>query len=245
MAVLAFEGTYPILYGTCPIPMGTGHRTGYLARPDTAGQFPVTFVLPSLDGLDSLEKDLCRRLARNGILSIAVDFYRQPGDPLDAYNALSDAQALADLDELHAYVVSDDLEWSVGHEVAMLGVDVGGRFGLIAAATRPWVRSLVLASTPLTGDEDRDYQVADFLDHLPVPVLGLYGSNDDLVDASTVDEAQNRNQHGQWLLYPGAGHRFLDINAPDYDVSASEDAIGRTLTFLKETLPAAVEEVLG
>ncbi|HLF43420.1 MAG TPA: dienelactone hydrolase family protein [Acidimicrobiia bacterium] len=245
MAVLAHEGIYPIMYGACPIPMGTGHRTGYLARPDTAGRFPVTFVLPSLDGLGSFEKDLCRRLARNGILAISLDFYRQAGDPLDGYNTLSDARAIADLDELHAYVVSDDLEWAVGDEIAMLGVDVGGRFGLISAATRPWVRSLVLAYTPLTGDEDREYQVADFLDHLPVPVLGLYGADDDLVHPSTVDEAQNRNQHGQWLLYPGARHRFLDIDALDYNASASEDAMGRILAFLKETLPPAIEEELG
>jgi carboxymethylenebutenolidase len=228
MAVLAHEGTFPIMYGACPIPMGTGHRTGYLARPDTAGRFPVAIVLPSLDGLGSFEKDLCRRLARNGVLAISVDFYRQ-----------------ADLDELHSYIVSDDLEWAVSHEVAMVGVDVGGRFGLISAATRPWVRSLVLAYTPLTGDEDREFQVANFLDHLPVPVLGLYGAEDELVAASTVDEAQNRNRHGQWLLYPGAHHQFLDVNAPEYEPAASEDAMGRILAFLRETLPAAVEEVLG
>jgi carboxymethylenebutenolidase len=245
MAVLAHEGTYPIMYGTCPIPMGNGHRAGYLSRPDAAGKFPVTFVLPSLDGLGSFEKDLCRRLARNGILAIALDFYRDEGDPLDAYNALTDARAIADLDELHAYVVSDDLEWSVSDEVAILGVDIGGRFGLIAAATRPWVRSLVLAYTPLTGDEDRGHHVADFLDHLPVPVLGLYGADDELIDVSTVDEAQNRNQHGQWLLYPGARHQFLDVNAPEYEASAAEDAMGRILAFLNETLPPAEEEVLG
>jgi carboxymethylenebutenolidase len=216
-----------------------------MARPDAAGKFPVALVLPSLDGLGSFEKDLCRRLARNGVLAISVDFYRQTGDPLDAYNALSDARAIADLDELHAYIVSEDLEWAVSDEVAMLGIDVGGRFGIIAAATRPWVRSLILASTPLTGDEDREYQVADFLDHLPVPVLGLYGAEDELVAASTVDEAQNRNQHGQWLLYPGVHHQFLDIDAAEYEPAAADDATGRILAFLRETLPPAVEEVLG
>ena len=245
MAVLAHEGIYPIMYGASPIPMGTGHRTGYLARPDAAGKFPVVVVLPSLDGLTSFEKDLCRRLARNGILAISLDFYRDSGDPLDRYNALSDARAIADLDELHSYVVSDDLEWAVSDQIGMFGVDVGGRFGLISAATRSWVRCLALAYTPLTGDEDREFQVADFLDHLPVPVLGLYGADDELIAPSTVDEAQNRNQHGQWLLYPGVRHQFLDIDAPEYDASASEDAIGRVLAFLKETLPAAEEEVLG
>src|SRR3990172_2301008 len=245
MAVLAHEGTYPIMYGRSPIPVGTSHRTGYLGRRDVAGKFPVTFVLPGLDGLGSFEKDCCRRLARTGILAISLDFYRHSGDPLDSYNLLADSRAIADLDELHAYVASDDLEWAVSDEVGLLGVDVGGRFALISAATRPWVRSLVLAYTPLTGDEDREYQVADYLEHLPIPVLGLYGADDELVDASTVDEAQNRNQHGQWLLYPQAGHQFLDVDAPEYNASAAEDAIGRILGFLRDTLPPGIEEVLG
>ncbi len=245
MAVLAHEGAYSIMYGKLPLPVGTSLRDGYLARPDEAGLFPVAFVLPGLNGLDSFEKDLCRRLARNGILALSLDFYRGQADPLEEYHGLSDSRALTDLDELHEFVVSDDLEWAVSDEVGIVGIDVGGRFGLIAAATRPWVRSLTLAYTPLTGDEDREHQVADFLDHLPVPVLGLYGATDELISPGTVDEAQNRNQHGQWLLYDGAGHDFLDVTAPAYNEAASDDALARLVAFLKATLPAAAEEDLG
>ena len=245
MAVLSHEGKFAIMYGGHPVPVGTALRDGYLARPDEAGRFPVAFVLPGLNGLGSFEKDLCRRLARNGILALSLHFYRHVGEPLDAYNELPDARALTDVDELHEYVVSDDLEWAVSGDVAMVGIDVGGRFGLIAAATRDWVSSLTLVSTPLTGDEDRQFQVADFLDHLPVPVLGLYGSSDELISPATVDEAQNRNQHGQWLLYEDAGHEFLDVTAPAYQESAAEDALARMIEFLKATLPAAEIEELG
>ncbi len=245
MAVLAHEGTYSIMYGKLPLPVGTSLRDGYMARPDEAGRFPVAFVLPGLNGLDSFEKDLCRRLARNGLVALSLDFYRRHDDPLDAYQDLSDARALTDIDELHEFVVSDDLEWAVSGEVGVVGIDVGGRFGLIAAATRPWVRSLTVAYTPLTGDEDREYQVANFLDHLPVPVLGLYGADDELISPGTVDEAQNRNQHGQWLLYEGAAHDFLDVTAPAYNEAASDDALARLVAFLKATLPPAVEEDLG
>lgn len=245
MAVLAHEGRYAIMYGKVPVPVGTALRDGYLARPDEAGRFPVAFVLPGLNGLDSFEKDLCRRLARNGVLALSLDLYRGKGEPLDLYHDLADGRALADLDELHEFVVSDDLEWAVSGDVGVVGIDVGGRFGLIAAATRGWVRSLALVSTPLTGDEDREFQVADFLDHLPVPVLALYGSSDELIAPETVDEAQNRNQHGQWLLYDGAGHDFLDVTAPAYHEAAATDALARMIAFLKSTLPAAEVEELG
>ena len=245
MAVLSHEGTYPIMYGSIPIPVGAAHRGGYLARPDETGKVPTVVVVPDLDGLASFEKDLCRRLARGGFAAISIDIYARSGGGLDLYNDLTDDRALYVLDELHQFIVSDDVTWNLGDKLGLLATDVGGRFGLIKAATRDWVGSLALCYTPLTGDEDREHQVADYLEHLPIPVLGLYGADDELIDRSTVDEAQRRNDHGQWLLYEGVGHGFLDIDGPGFDQSAADDAFARLLAFFGATLPAAEIEELG
>lgn len=245
MAVLSHEGVYPIMFGSWPIPVGATHRDGYIARPDESGTFPVVMVVPDLTGLDSFEKDLCRRLARNGIAAVGIDLYRSAGDPLAAYNQLSDKRALTDLDEVYEFVMSDDVDWNAGDRMGLLGLDVGGRFALHKAARAPWVASVAVAYTPLTGDETREFQVADSLSHLPVPVLAIYGNEDDLIDGSSVDEAQSRNGHGQWLLYEGAGHAFLDPNADGYHESAAEDAVARLMTFFAQTLPTATVEDLG
>lgn len=234
------------MYGSWPLPVGSGHRTGYIARPDSAGRFPVVLVLSSIDGLTSTEKDICRRLARSGIASIAIDFYRDPDkDGIVSYHELLDTRAMTDVDEIHAFVASDDVDWAVSGDLGILGLDVGGRFALIAAATRTWVKSMAVAYTPLTGDNDRSHQVADFLSNVPVPVLALYGANDDLISALTVDEAQRRNDHGQWLLYEGAGHGFLDIESPGFDQAAADDAMARLIAFFKASLDPAEEIALG
>lgn len=245
LAVLSHEGTYSILYGSWPLPIGAAHRTGYLSRPDNAGQFPVVLVLPTLDGLTSFEKDLCRRLARHGFVGIAVDFYRSDEDPLDAYNQLSDSRAITDLDEVHEFVTSEDVDWTMPGGVGIFGADVGGRFTLMAASRRDWAKSAVVAYAPLTGDEDREFQVAESLSHLPIPILGLYGASDDLIDAVSVDEAQRRNEHGQWLLYDDARHGFLDVEHENFEPAAAEDAQARILAFFKATLPEPVVEDLG
>ena len=245
MAVLSHEGTYPILYGSWPIPVGTQHRDGYIARPDEAGKFPVVVVVPDLNGLGSFEKDICRRLARSGIAALSLDMYGSRADPLTAYNSLTDSRAASDLDEIHEFIDSEDVEWTVSGNVGILGTDVGGRFALIKAATRDWVKSVVVCSTPLTGDEEREFQVADYLDHLPVPVLGLYGTDDLLIDIESVDEAQRRNDHGQWLLYDGAGHGFLDVDATEFDQAAADDGFARIVAFFQATLELAVVEDLG
>jgi len=245
LAVLSHEGTYPIMYGPWPIPVGASHRNGYLARPDEAGKVPVVFVVPDLDGMGSFEKDLCRRLAREGFAALTIDLYGQTGDPLDLYNSLTDDRALAILDELHQFVVSDDVGWNVEDRMGLLGIDVGGRFAIIKAATRDWVRSLALCYTPLTGDDGREHQVAEYLDHLPVPVIGLYGADDDLIGTETVDEAQRRNDHGQWLLYENLGHGFLDIEGDGFDQSAADDAFARLVAFFRGSLAKAEIEDLG
>lgn len=245
MAVLSHEGTYPIMYGSIPVPVGAGHRTGYLSRPDEAGKVPVVFVLPDLNGLSSFEKDICRRLAREGFAALSVDVYGKPGDGLDLYNSTPDDQVLHVIDELHQFVLSDDVDWNVEEKVGILGCDIGGRFGLIKAATRDWVKSLAVCYSPLTGDEEREHQVAEYLDHLPVPVLGLYGAEDELIDTGTVDEAQRRNDHGQWLLYEGVGHGFLDIDGDGFDQGAADDALARLLAFFGATLADPQIEELG
>jgi len=83
------------------------------------------------------------------------------------------------------------------------------------------------------------------LEHLPRPVLGLYGASDDLVTSASVDEAQNRNASGSWLLYESARHAFFNDSSADYDEAAAEDAIARLVDFFRTHLPGSQEATLG
>lgn len=249
MAVLPHEGTYPVMYGSYGVPVGAGFRRGYLAHPDRSGSFPTVIVVPDLDGVGSHEKGICRRLARLGIAAVAVDLYPgpvEPGEPaLAAYNALEDGTALRTLDEAWAFLESGDTPWANAGQGGILGLDVGGRFAIIAAAHRPWVGAVGVAYTPLTGDEEREHPVAGMLTHLGAPLLGVYGDEDELIATDTVDEAQRRNPTGQWLLYQGAGHGFLDEDADAYDEVAASDAGARLARFFLGRLPEARLDELG
>ena len=243
------------MYGTFRVPIGSGYRPGYLSRPDEAGRFPVVLAFPGVGGLKSYQKDLCRRLARRGFACLAIDLYpgqtdehqppSQVDDGLAAYASQSDRVIASDIDEAHEFLESDDVFWAIPDRCGVLGIDVGGRFALIAAATRPWTRAAVVISTPLTGDENREYQVADMLGHVTVPVLGLYGSADQLIAPETVDAAQDRNRNGQWLLYDGAGHDLIDDGSPGYDPAAAADAESRITPFFGATLPKPETVDLG
>ena len=244
MAVLPHEGKHSILYGTQAVPVGSGYRRGYLARPDEAGRFPTVVMLPGADGMDGFTKNLARRLSRSGLACLVLDLY--PGDdPISSYYLRTDKEALSDIDETFEFLQSDDIFWSLASRIGLLGLDLGGRYTLVTGAYRPWVGALALVSSPLTGDEDREYQVADLLSTLAGPVLGLYGAADDFIAPETVDEAQNRNESGTWLLYEGAGHWFYDDDRADYLPGAGEDAFVRLRDFFLKYLPPAETEDLG
>jgi carboxymethylenebutenolidase len=249
VAVLPHEGTYSVMYVPLAVSVGAGYRRGYLARPDQAGKFPTVILTPDLDGLGAHEKHVARRLARHGVAVLVVDLYpTAPSDrreALSAYHAISDSEAMRTIDETYDYLRSDDIDWAHTERLGLLGLDVGGRFSLISAARRNWVGAAGVVSTPLTGDEDRTFPVADILRHIPVPVLGLYGKADELVDTETVDEAQNRNSTGQWLLYEDAQHSFLDEVGDEYHEASAEDALARLADFFITHLPAISEINLG
>ncbi len=248
---MAHEGTFPILYRDHGLPAGAGMTDGYIARPDTRGSYPLVVLLGGLDGISSAIKDLARQLARHGYVVVVPNLYRNlhPGSDSDldtriaAYNQVSDRRAMHDVTDAISWIVGDDAAFAADGPFAMVGIDVGGRLGLIYAAHhQQQVAALAVAYAPLAGDEDRELQAADALGMLPMPVLGLFGAEDVLVPAAAVDEAQRHNPHGQWLLYSGAGHGFLDPDSPDYDPGAAGDAFQRIIKLLAATLPEPIRE---
>lgn len=80
MSVLPGEGSFVILYGSTTFAVRTRSHRGYLARPDLAGAYPVAVVLGSVT---SGAKELCRRLARRGFASVALNAGETPGGVSD------------------------------------------------------------------------------------------------------------------------------------------------------------------
>lgn len=241
MAVMSHEGSFEILYESYGVPVGTGFQPGYLARPDRTGAFPGVLVVPGIKGLTSFDKDACRRLARLGYVAVAIDPYRGRGpgsqatlaDAISRYAELTDQRVLRDLTETLEFLQSPDLGFVDGDRIGVVGFDTGGRFGILVA-DRPQVAGVVACYAPL-GDDDRTHHVGERLARLTVPVLGLYGSNDQLIPTESVDEAAGIA--GQWILYEGADHEFLDPDAPTYDPAAESDAWSRIASFLGTVLP--------
>lgn len=252
MSVLAHEsGSYPVLYRSFGLPAGSDYFTGYLARPDKQGQFPVVVALHGLSGISSAIKDVCWHLARRGYAAAAIDWHRgrTPASIEEAvavYEEVTDRRVAGDISDAIDFTQAEDVEWSSKGPIGLIGIGVGGRFALSYAADAPAeIGSVVACYAPLRGDDSRDSSVASALERLAVPTLGLYGAADELVPVSDVDYAQTINTTGQWIVYEGVGHGFLDATEPGYDGGASHDALERAAALFLATLPAPQLAVTG
>ncbi len=237
MAVLQHEGTHTVIFGAIPIPIGSAVGDGYLARPDSVTQAGTVIVLHGITGLDSTTKQLCRSFARRGFVAVAPDWYQGTGpargadldDAFRAYAGTRDGQMLALVDETVEYLASEHIRAAGAATPVVVGFDLGGRLALLYAARNRQVAGVVSLYAPLRGDATRDMAVIDAIPLIGAPTLGLYGADDDLIPVEDVDEAQAATPNGQWIVYEGVGHGFLDPSQVEYDPGAEADAIARMM----------------
>lgn len=247
MAVLPHEGTHNILFHSYAIPVGSSLRPGYIARPDRRGTFPAVLLVTGIFGLSPFEKDMARHFARHGFVAVVVDPYLVPvpseaslEGAVTAYSQISDQQAMTVIDRAMEFVTSGLSDFTESQPVGLVGFDTGGRFALLYASGSTDVAAVAVAYAPLAGDEERANPVADALGRIAVPILALYGAEDSLISAESVDVACGLAPHGQWILYTGAGHDFLDVEAETYDGAAAADARTRLPKFMTSSMAATV-----
>ncbi len=235
MAVLPHEGTYSVMYGNYSTPAGSSYRSDYLARPDAVGRFPVVLITSGPGEISSHVKSVARFLARQGFVTLAL--HLGPASSNGAHHGMGDTDLLAQIDETRRFLNDEDLNWALADRLGVLGIGSGGRLALIAATLRSWVGPVAVLYGPLIGDEQRRYPTGEQLERLGGAVLGIYAADDELIDPRTVDNAQDRNSAGAWLLYEGVGHGFVDENHPNYNEGAAMDALVRLAGFFTSHLP--------
>jgi carboxymethylenebutenolidase len=177
----------------------TGPIPAYRALPDKSGKFPLVLVVQEIFGVHEHIKDVCRRLAKLGYFAIAMDVYHRQGDVTqmtdnqqifaEVVNHVPDSQVMSDLDASVVYAEA------TGHaDTARLGITGfcwGGRITWTYCVHNPKVKAGVAWYGRLVAPQKAPLQPAypiEFVPHLKVPVLGLYGSADASIPVEHVEQ---------------------------------------------------------
>jgi len=211
----------------------------WVEYPESEAKAPVVILMHYDAGLDISQRAVADQLALDGFIAVAPDLlsgrgpsggnfdaFRFPDEALRANLKVPTAIALRDYKAAYDYALK--MPRSSG-KVAVLGCGLGGTLAWRFAAAEPGVS----AAAVFYGLPPSD----DLLAKINAPVLGLYGGDDDPVDATIEPTAAAMKKLGKSFeshVYPGATHAFLTYQAEGRNGAATAEAWPAAMAFLRE-----------
>jgi carboxymethylenebutenolidase len=218
-------------------PADAGEMRGFLAHPKNGTKFPAVLVIHENRGLQPHIKDVTRRMAKEGFLTMAPDALSPLGgtpdnDPDKAgtmMRELNGEQTVKNFVAAVKYLNTHPL--STG-KVGCTGFCWGGAMTNQVAVNSPDLD----AAVPYYGRQPAPEDVAK----IKAPIMAHYAGNDPGINAGieTFEQAlKKNNKEYQIFMYEGASHAFNNDSNPErYNAEAAKLAWGRTIGFFKEKL---------
>jgi len=232
------------------VPSGDFQVPIYEARPATAGKYPVVLVIPEVFGMHEHIKDIARRFAKEGYLSITFEPYAREGGVLHLpdiesvrkmVNPVPDTRVMGDLDALVAYARQHPA--GRADRIGVTGFCRGGMYTLLFAAHNREVKAAVAWYGQLRPDKTPGVRIVGPLDiaaQINSPVLGLYGEEDlgiPVADVKAMEAAlKAAGKTAEFVLHPGAPHAFFADYRPSYRPEAAKDGWGRCVAWFNRYL---------
>ena len=227
-----------------PLPGSDTPVRTWVVHPERSDDAPVVIVIMEIFGLTDWIRVVADQMAAEGYIALAPDLLSGMGpsgggteafasrdDVVAGVRALSTDEATRRLDAVRAYALTIP---SASGEVGVMGFCWGGSTSFSYAIHQPDLDAAVVyyGSSPAEGAAYAD---------ISAPVLGLYGGDDQRVNATIPVAQEALGELGKTYeveIYDGAGHGFLRAQADreGANMTATEQAWDRTIAFLREHL---------
>jgi carboxymethylenebutenolidase len=210
----------------------------YFARPLGPGPYGSVVVIHHAPGYDDATKEIARRFATEGYVTVVPNLYWRdaPGaDPEQAAATAREAGGVPD-DRLIGDVAGGasfvrSQTYSNG-KVGVIGYCSGGRQSFLAAcsldldAAVDCYGAFVTTATP-EGFPLKLEPVVGLTPKLSCPLLGLFGQEDQYPTPEQVDDLEvalkDAGKTYEFHRYEGAGHGFFAVDRPSYRPEAAND----------------------
>jgi carboxymethylenebutenolidase len=219
------------------IKRGNQNIRAYVAYPERKSAAPAVIVIHEIFGLTDWEPTVADRLAKEGFVAVVPDLLsskhgKSPADP-DAgrklIGELEPERITADLNAVSNYV--NGLPAVAKNQIGTIGFCWGGGQSFRYATNNSDLKAVVVAYGPPPDTAD--------MKRIKAPVLGIYGENDQRINASLPEVTAAMTSAGKTFtseVYPGTGHGFLKPGRQGYDTPEREKAWQRILEFYRARL---------
>ncbi|MFN8259204.1 MAG: dienelactone hydrolase family protein [Bacteroidales bacterium] len=218
-------------------PGETGEMKAYLARPKKKKKYPAVIVIHENRGLQPHIKDVNRRMAAEGFLSIAPDALSPVGGTPDnnvdeAMTKLRTLDPEKTIKNLVAAVKYLKTHPQSNGKVGCTGFCWGGAMTNNVAVNSPDL----VAAVPYYGTCPKSEDVPK----IKASILAHYAGDDERINGGIEAFEKALKEAGinyQIYVYPGTKHAFNnDTNKDRYNEEAAKLAWSRTVGFFKEKL---------
>jgi len=211
---------------------------GFLVKPKDEGKYPAVIVIQEIWGVVDHIKDVCRRLANEGYVALAVDLFGgkivsslEEGRKLRG--ELSEERIMNDLKGGFHYLQT--LQDVHPKKIGSIGFCMGGGLSLLLACRNKDLGGAVVFY-------GRNPSPIDLVKDINCPILGNYAGADMAITESDINLLkQTLEKYGKVFdikIYPGAPHAFFNDTRESYRPEAAEDTWKRTLAFFNRYLKA-------
>jgi carboxymethylenebutenolidase len=227
-----------------PLPGSSVPLRTWVVHPERPDDAPVVIVIMEIFGLTDWIRAVADQLAAEGYIALAPDLLSGMGpgaggteafasrdDVVAGVRELSTEETVRRLDAVRAYALTIP---SSNGEVGVMGFCWGGSASFNYAIHQPGLGAAIVyyGSSPAEGSAYAD---------VAAPVLGLYGGDDQRVNATIPTAQEALAELGKTYeveIYDGAGHGFLRAqdDREGANMRASEQAWDRTIGFFREHL---------
>ena len=232
---------------------GGGSMGGYLARPVGDGARPAVIVFMEIFGINSHIRDVTERIAREGYVAIAPDYFHRTGPGAEyGYDDEGFAKGMALLNELRADEMNADARATISYlegqafvaddRIGCMGFCIGGHMTYLTACEMPVRASVSFYGGGIAAPEGPGGGPSTLgrTEKISGRILCLFGAEDGFIpveQAEQIREAlRTSGVRHDIVIYPGADHGFFCDQRGTYQKAAAEDAWSRVKDFFGETL---------
>ena len=247
----------PVSYGTADGTIVTGFLSSPI-RPDSVAEMmdmapgdtslPAVLLVHEWWGLNPHVRVMANRIAGEGFRVLAVDLYRDEVATTPDQAEMLMGQAMRTQERMmenmragYEYLTEEQYQ---APSVAVMGWCFGGTVSLMTAAEMPQQLDAAVVYYGFPDQVSRDE-----LSQLQMPVLGIFGAEDESIPVETVNEFRSTLEElgieHDIHVYEDAGHAFANPTGQNYVEGAAEDAWDKTIAFLRETLYGVEAPVEG
>ncbi len=223
------------------IPQDGGSFGGYLARPVGSERLPAVIVYMEIFGINSHIRDVTERVAREGYVAIAPDYFHRTGPGVElGYDDAGMAAGMKLLGQLKADEMIADAKATLaylrsrpdvrGDRIGALGFCIGGHMTYLTACTTD-----IQVSAPFYGGGIAAPQgpgggpsTVSRTPGIQGRILCLFGGQDAMIPQSQVDTIRkalaDAGVQNEVVVYDDADHGFHCDQRASYNEAAAKDA---------------------